>query len=149
MDHMKQQYGGSLSFTERLFGPKDAPSTSSSGLFSSVFGPSSTVPLPLPTGLGRDSKNTGLSKKPEFGGTKPPTQDYKTQRTTGEKDGNPVYQNGIVEPCYLSSSIYYGGQEVYSSNTHTNRPQCIFKKHGGDDDPSASRGNWWQGSLYY
>ncbi|KAJ0705136.1 hypothetical protein HanPI659440_Chr14g0570241 [Helianthus annuus] len=49
MDHMKQQYGGSLSFTERLFGPKDAPSTSSSGLFSSVFGPSSTVPLPLPT----------------------------------------------------------------------------------------------------
>ncbi|MFS7898385.1 hypothetical protein Hanom_Chr00s022069g01761361 [Helianthus anomalus] len=137
MDHMKQQYGGSLSFTERLFGPKDAPSTSSSGLFSSVFGPSST-------GLGRHSKSTGQ----EFGGTKPPTQDYKTQRTTGEKDGSPVYQNGIAEPSYLSSSIYYGGQEVYSSNTHTNHPQYIFKKHGGDDDPSASRGNWWQGNNF-
>ncbi|KAI3705092.1 hypothetical protein L1987_75324 [Smallanthus sonchifolius] len=143
MDHVKKQSGGSSSsssFTENLFGPKEASCSSSSGLFSSVFGPSST-------GLGRDSshsKNTGSSsKKQEFGGPygsgKASTPDYRTQ-------------NEPAEPSYLSSSIYYGGQEVYSPNTQTTRPPNTFKKDGGDTDPngsSASRGNWWQGSLYY
>ncbi|KAI7749526.1 hypothetical protein M8C21_006268, partial [Ambrosia artemisiifolia] len=111
MDKMKPQ--SSSSFAENLFGPKDASSSTSSGLFSSVFGPSST-------GLG---KNIGSPNKQEFGGAKTSTQDYKTQRMMGKKDGNPVYQNETTEPSYLSSSIYYGGQEVYSPNTHTNRPQ--------------------------
>ncbi|KAJ0771866.1 hypothetical protein HanPI659440_Chr07g0273951 [Helianthus annuus] len=150
MDHKKQQSTGSSSsssFTENLFGPKDVSSASSSGLFSSVFGPSST-------GLGRHpshSNNTGLSKNQEFGGPygsgKPSTQDYKAQRSTG-----PDYRNETAEPSYLSSSIYYGGQEVYSPNTQTTRPPHTVKKDGGDTDPngsSASRGNWWQGSLYY
>ncbi|KAL8192963.1 hypothetical protein R6Q57_027411 [Mikania cordata] len=151
MNHMKQQSGGSSSFTENLFGPKDASSTSSAGHFSSVFGPSST-------GLGRDSshsKNRGPPNKQEFGGpygtTKSSIQDYKTQRILSEKDGNPVYQNETAEPSYLCSSIYYGGQEVYSPNGQTNRPQHTIKKDGGDDDPngrSASRGNWWQGNCF-
>ncbi|KAM0013158.1 hypothetical protein Hdeb2414_s0045g00744591 [Helianthus debilis subsp. tardiflorus] len=163
MDHKKQQSSGSSSsssFTENLFGPKDAPSASSSGLFSSVFGPSST-------GLGRHpshSNNAGLSKNQEFGGPygsgKPSTQDYKAQRSTG-----PDYRNETAEPSYLSSSIYYGGQEVYSPNTQTTRPPHTVsisalllhmeaksvKKDGGDTDPngsSASRGNWWQGKNF-
>ncbi|MFS7958020.1 hypothetical protein Hanom_Chr07g00673301 [Helianthus anomalus] len=73
--------------------------------------------------------------------------DYKTQRSAG-----PVYQNETAEPSYLSSSIYYGGQEDYAPNTETTRPPHTSKKDGGDNDPngsSASRGNWWQGSLYY
>ncbi|GKE07059.1 hypothetical protein Tco_1399077 [Tanacetum coccineum] len=41
MDHKKGS--SSSSFTENLFGPKDATPASSSGLFSSVFGPSSTI----------------------------------------------------------------------------------------------------------
>ncbi|KAK9061134.1 hypothetical protein SSX86_018314 [Deinandra increscens subsp. villosa] len=134
MDHVKPQSGGSSSsssFTEHLFGPKDASSTSS-GLFSSVFGPSST-------GLGRDSshsKNRGSPKKQEFEG----------QYTKSSA------QNETAGPSYLSSSIYYGGQEVYAPNTHANRPPHTVKKDGGDDDANgsgASRGNWWQGSLYY
>ncbi|XP_076904785.1 uncharacterized protein LOC143560353 [Bidens hawaiensis] len=116
MDPMKQQSGGSSSFTD-LFGPKDASSTSSS-LFNYVFGPSST-------GLGRDSKNTGSPKRQEFGGAKPSTQDYKSQRVMGNKDGNLVYRNETTEASYFGSSIYYGGQEVYSSNTHTDRPQHV------------------------
>ncbi|KAD5962138.1 hypothetical protein E3N88_13611 [Mikania micrantha] len=153
MDHVKKQSGGS-SFTENLFGPKDASSSSSSSsasssLFSSVFGPSST-------GLGRDashSKNTGSSSKTqEFGGSygsgKSSTPDCRAQRSMGVKDGNSIYQNETAEPSYLSSSIYYGGQEVYSPNTETTRPRHTFKKDEGDNDPngsSASRGNWWQG----
>ncbi|KAK9077904.1 hypothetical protein SSX86_001961 [Deinandra increscens subsp. villosa] len=125
MDHMKKKSSGSSSsssFTENLFGPKDSSSSSSStsGVFSTVFGPSSM-------GLGRDpshSKNTGGSyKKQEFGG---PYGNYKTQRTMGVKEGNPVYQNEAAKPSSISSSIYYGG------DTDSN----------GD---SASRGNWWQG----
>ncbi|XP_076882407.1 uncharacterized protein LOC143530869 [Bidens hawaiensis] len=151
MDQKKKLSSSSSpsSFTENLFGPKDASSTSSSGLFSTVFGPSST-------GLGRHPSYSGSSKNQEFGGAygggKPSTLDYKTQRNMGVKEGSPVYGNETAEPSYLSSSIYYGGQEVYSPNTQTTRHPHTLKKDGGDTDPnegSASRGNWWQGSLYY
>ncbi|CAK9141597.1 unnamed protein product, partial [Ilex paraguariensis] len=69
------------------------------------------------------------------------------------KDKSSIYQNGTVEPCYFSSSIYYGGQEVYSSNSQTATSQHIFKKDGGVDDQngnninSALRGNWWPGMM--
>ncbi|KAI3508530.1 hypothetical protein L1887_23538 [Cichorium endivia] len=146
MENMKQQSGGSpsSSFTETLFGPKDGGS-SSSGLFGSVFGPSST-------GLRTDSSHcnyTGSSNKQDFGSPKHSTPDYKSQRSKGEKGRNPVYNTETAEPSYLSSSIYYGGQEVYPPTTNNNGHQRNFKKGGGDEDPSASRGNWWQGSLYY
>ncbi|XP_071734495.1 uncharacterized protein [Rutidosis leptorrhynchoides] len=147
MDPRKQHQ--SSSFTENLFGPaaKDASSSSSAGLFSSVFGPSST-------GLGRESshvgKNTGgSSRNQEYGSGKDSTADYNTQRNMGQKEGNHMYHNETAEPSYLSSSIYYGGQEVYSPNTQTSRPHHTVKKDGSDEDSSASRGNWWQGSLYY
>lgn len=148
MENRKQKSGGSSSssFTETLFGPKDG-GASSSGLFGSVFGPSST-------GLGKESSHyTGSSKKQDFGSPKHSTTDCKTQRSKGEKGRNPIYQTETAEPSYLSSSIYYGGQEVYPPTTnHNNCSRRTFKKGGGDEDPngsSASRGNWWQGSLYY
>ncbi|XVE79509.1 hypothetical protein DITRI_Ditri14bG0064600 [Diplodiscus trichospermus] len=73
------------------------------------------------------------------------------------KDRNSVFHEERVEPCHLSSSLYYGGQDIYShsSSTQTSTSYPIFKKDGGEDDPNgnnsqdASRGNWWQGSLYY
>lgn len=41
----------------------------------------------------------------------------------GEKEGNPMYHNETAaQPSYLSLSIYYGGQEVYSLNSKTTRP---------------------------
>ncbi|MFS7903336.1 hypothetical protein Hanom_Chr01g00022871 [Helianthus anomalus] len=61
-----------------------------------------------------------------------------------------------VEPSPLSSSLFYGGQEdmyVCSSSDPTSQTYSKFKKVDGKDDPnhmdSASRGNWWEGSLYY
>ncbi|KVI02594.1 hypothetical protein Ccrd_019088 [Cynara cardunculus var. scolymus] len=44
--------------------------------------------------------------------------DLKTQRSKGEKERNPIYQTETAEPSYLSSSIYYGGQEVYPPTSH-------------------------------
>ncbi|GMY08112.1 hypothetical protein FCV25MIE_03351 [Fagus crenata] len=144
--------GGSSSSRsfDHLFGPKDpssASSSSSTGIFGSIFPPPSTV-------LGRDSShNQGGSGK--YG-----NPDNITQNVKGESGGigtkGSLYQNEIMDPCYLSSSIYYGGQENYSPRARTTESQHqIFKKHGEDDDSngsnanSASRGNWWQGSLYY
>lgn len=41
----------------------------------------------------------------------------------GEKEWNPMYHyETVAEPSYLSLSIYYGGQEVYSPNSQTTRP---------------------------
>ncbi|KAL1222072.1 hypothetical protein V5N11_025528 [Cardamine amara subsp. amara] len=55
--------------------------------------------------------------------------------------------------CNLSSSLYYGGQDVYSRTTHNQTYPTINKDQVRDDDDAKSldacRGNWWQGSLYY
>lgn len=52
--------------------------------------------------------------------------DYRTLKGSGQsssiqsKDRSTIYQNETVEPCYFNSSIYYGGQEVYSTNLQSN-----------------------------
>ncbi|WJX68913.1 hypothetical protein P8452_53236 [Trifolium repens] len=74
-----------------------------------------------------------------------------TKKTTN-KDMSYIYQEQKVQPCHLSSSIYYGGQDIYShpSSTRDSGLNNTYKKDDGEDDSgSASRGNWWQGSLYY
>ncbi|KAJ6429214.1 hypothetical protein OIU84_020776 [Salix udensis] len=143
---------GASSF-DHLFGPKDPSSSSStsSGIFGSIFPPPSKVPA------GRDSGITGN----HAGNEKHVNPDNATPKAKGESRGisgkgqSSVYQNETPEPCNFSSSIYYGGQENYSPRTKNSESQHVFKKDYEKDDPngndpdSASRGNWWQGSLYY
>ncbi|CAH2074535.1 unnamed protein product, partial [Thlaspi arvense] len=77
--------------------------------------------------------------------------------TTGDDDRNreqeenlgSMYQDQRVQPCHLSSSIYYGGPDVYFQPQNSNINSTKKKEGGEDDSGSASRGNWWQGSLYY
>ncbi|KAF9612551.1 hypothetical protein IFM89_001418 [Coptis chinensis] len=61
-----------------------------------------------------------------------------------------IFQDERVEPHYLSSSVFYGAQDVYSnqSTARSSVPAQTYKKDGENDDPygSASRGNWRQGS---
>lgn len=79
------------------------------------------------------------------------------QTSPGENHSAPVrdmgsyYQEEKMQPCHLSSSIYYGGQDVYSrpQNTQSSVHTTFSKDSGDDDSGCASRGNWWQGSLYY
>uniref|UniRef100_A0A5B6YQV5 Uncharacterized protein n=1 Tax=Davidia involucrata TaxID=16924 RepID=A0A5B6YQV5_DAVIN len=145
----------SSSFTSDLFGSKDSSALSSSAIFGSIFAPSSKV-------VGRETLRPELGeKKQDSAGqvwnTKPGVPDITPRSSEGEnqsipnRDMSSFYQEERVQPCHLSSSIYYGGQDIYS------RPQnsqssgySTFNKDGGEDDSgSASRGNWWQGSLYY
>ncbi|KAL0678477.1 hypothetical protein Bca4012_006458 [Brassica carinata] len=54
--------------------------------------------------------------------------------------------------CNLSSSLYYGGQDVYSGSTRNHTYHTVNKAQSrGDSEASennsmdASRGNWWKG----
>ncbi|OVA17753.1 hypothetical protein BVC80_1835g131 [Macleaya cordata] len=147
----------SSSISSDLFGTKGSssspfnanPSSSSSGIFDSVFSTPSTI-------LGRESSRSGVigswnSKQESPGSTKQSSEGE--NRSMHNKDRSSIYQDERTEPCYLSSSLYYGGQDMYSdpSNTRTSGQPHIFKKDDGEDDEngsnlnSASRGNWWQG----
>ncbi|EEF38179.1 conserved hypothetical protein [Ricinus communis] len=149
MENKRQTGASSL---DHLFGPKDSSSSSSSS--SSVFG---SIFSPPSMGMGRDS--AGIMGN-QAGNSKYGIPDNVTQSNKGSnsgimgKDSSSFYQNETAEPCYFSSSIYYGGQENYSPRTR-NSESHVLKKDDKKDDPngnssnSASRGNWWQGSLYY
>ncbi|KAG2333422.1 hypothetical protein Bca52824_004602 [Brassica carinata] len=82
----------SSSLTTELFGSKDpSPPSSSSGIFSSIF--------PHPSkGVARDG------------------QSYKHGSQAQRRESSKA-QEDRVEPCNLSSSLYYGGQDVYSRST--------------------------------
>ncbi|KAG2723819.1 hypothetical protein I3843_02G164600 [Carya illinoinensis] len=163
MENNKKQVGVSSSSTtfDHLFGPKypssATSSSSTSGIFGSIFPPPSTV-------LGRDSTHDNRGGSGKYGNPDIITKNNgKGESVAREKGSSYQKDHEIMEPChfnsepacYFSSSIYYGGQENYSPRTRSTESQHIFKKDGGDDDSngnnpnSASRGNWWQGSLYY
>ncbi|KAH8479299.1 hypothetical protein H0E87_031385 [Populus deltoides] len=113
---------GASSF-DHLFGPKDSSSSSSasSGIFGSIFPPPSKVPA------GRDSGTTGN----HVGNETYVNPDNATRKAKGESSGisgkgqSSVYQNETPEPCYFSSSIYYGGQENYSPRTKNSESQHV------------------------
>ncbi|XP_040973624.1 uncharacterized protein [Gossypium hirsutum] len=151
-----KQIGTSSSFTAHLFGSKES-SPSSKGIFSSIFPPPSMVHVG-----GRNSSSSQVleswPKQPLEG------SDWRhgmqvaesATYTKANRDSNSVFQEERMEPFHLSSSLYYGGRDIYghSSSTQASTSYPIFKKDG-EDDPNgsnsqdASTGNWWQGSVYY
>lgn len=128
-----RQSGSSL--TSDLFGTKDS-STSSSGIFGSIFSPPS-----------KESLQTRKKNDPA-----PGLPAWTAKIDVSDKNLNSYYQqeHGVM-PFHYSSSIYYGGQDVYSRPQEAPSPVfATFNKDGGEDNSvEASRGNWWQGSLYY
>ncbi|CAN1770141.1 hypothetical protein LINPERHAP1_LOCUS11518 [Linum perenne] len=164
MEGKKQQSGSqspsssSSSFTSELFGSKDSSFSSSSGIFGSIFAPSSKV-------LGRESLRPDMTGKEDpanqpWSTAKLGAPDYNSARSNegdsqnnSYRDMNSIYQDQRVQPCHLSSSIYYGGQDNVYHHPQSNQSTTsysTFKKDGTEDDSGgASRGNWWQGSLYY
>ncbi|KAJ0235061.1 SIS protein [Hirschfeldia incana] len=140
----KKASSSSSSLTSELFGSNANPlaSSSSSGTFRSIFPPHSKV-------MGRESMQQSTvtagwkDKSPKIG-------DIDRHREKQENLGSVYQQDQKVQPCHLSSSIYYGGPDVYFQSKDSSFNSTENKKEGGEDDTgSASRGNWWKGSLYY
>ncbi|KAK2377091.1 E3 ubiquitin-protein ligase RLIM protein [Trifolium repens] len=145
MDNNKKQAWSSSSSTvkfDQLFGPKDPSAASSSSFFGSIF------PPPPPSVEGRGSRTQEVANK-NLGAPGTPTSGITNKNTSTN------YQNEKVEPIYFSSSIHYGGQENYSSKGRTTESHHVFKKDANNGHPNgnnsntASRGDWWEGSLYY
>ncbi|KAK7390470.1 hypothetical protein VNO78_25776 [Psophocarpus tetragonolobus] len=147
-----KQKGTSSSFTSELFGSKESHPSSSSGIFGSIFSPPSSKVL------GRESLRSELSGKiaNETWNPKIGTQDNSSKGNGSEaqnavsKDMSSMYQDQRVQPCHLSSSIYYGGQDIYSTPQSAQRDgfNSLHRNEEGEDDVEfASRGNWWQGML--
>ncbi|TYI26200.1 hypothetical protein ES332_A05G099100v1 [Gossypium tomentosum] len=92
----KRQVGSSSSFTADLFGSKDSSSSSSKGIFSSIFPPPSSI----------GGKNSSGSKVLESWPKQPLEGSAWRQAPLQNKEER-------VEPCHLGSSLYYGGQDLY------------------------------------
>ncbi|KAF5191808.1 E3 ubiquitin-protein ligase rlim-like protein [Thalictrum thalictroides] len=150
----------SSSSINELFGPKGASSsTKNTGIFDSVFSQPSKYSRSEVVGSWRkkDSENQGGWKSKQETPGNPSKSTGSQGQGAYNKGQSSIFQDEGVEPHYLSSSIYYGGQDVCSnpSDTRSSPSAHTYKKDEQDDDPngsnlhSASRGNWWQGGLYY
>ncbi|XP_055832601.1 uncharacterized protein LOC129901447 isoform X2 [Solanum dulcamara] len=126
---------------------------SSTGIFSSIFPPPSKV-------MGRKASAAELiqSLEKQSSGCRAWNKSAPgAGHCRSSKPHEYLFQDR-GEPCPLSSSLFYGGQEdmyIKSSDAQKSLSYPSYKKEGGEYDPSgnnqhtASRGNWWQGSLYY
>ncbi|AQK93383.1 hypothetical protein Zm00014a_012285 [Zea mays] len=121
-----------------------APPPPGNGYFSTVFS--------APTaGSASDAKHadlyTMLNKQSSRGQN---GRDGKSHSRPTYKDGKHAHPNEPSESPYFGSSVHYGGREFYSSvlrKQPANEPHTDYK--GDNPDGSATRGDWWQGSLYY
>ncbi|XP_042053136.1 uncharacterized protein LOC121798279 isoform X1 [Salvia splendens] len=137
----------SSSLASDLFGAKDSSSSSSSGIFGTMFPPPPKV-------VGQEYSGTEkkiISGNPNWTAKNGVADRNAVGGQNQRKDDVSYYTDEKVQPFHYSSSIYYGGQDVYSRPESAQNPGTSFNKdNGGEDDlGSASRGNWWQGSLYY
>ncbi|KAG5022592.1 hypothetical protein JHK85_018934 [Glycine max] len=134
---------GSSSFTSELFGSNQFQKSAASGIFESMFPPPSKV-------LGRESLRSEVCEKTanERWSSKidyiSKGSDGETQSTT-HKDMSSIYQEQRLQPCQLSSSIHYGGQDICScpkSTQDSGYNSLLYKKDGVEDDLGS---NLWQG----
>ncbi|KAL3622843.1 hypothetical protein CASFOL_031920 [Castilleja foliolosa] len=138
-----------------------SPPSRSSGYFGSIFAPPPRVGgslnlLETEKKEKNDNKGQAWSGKSMVSGSfSDNMNDQRGQgqiwNTTTSKDKssyNLHQQDEKVHPFHYSSSIYYGGQDVYSQPQAAHNP-TFCKDVEEDDSGSASRGNWWKGSLYY
>ncbi|KQK05951.1 hypothetical protein BRADI_2g23540v3 [Brachypodium distachyon] len=122
------------------------------GYFSSVF---SASPAANPRDARETDLNTILNRQNPKGPTSGGIADGKFQGspTKGRvtyKDGQQFYPNEPSESPYFGSSVHYGGRDFYDSSPHKQASES--SRSYKDDNPDgslATRGDWWQGSLYY
>ncbi|PKU87224.1 uncharacterized protein LOC110097044 isoform X1 [Dendrobium catenatum] len=139
---------GKKSFVDELFPRRESAQQAKSDILSSIFPPRST-------GGGKDSSHSDFSgtwrKQGEGNSRGSPSKN----QSSGKKYSNPLYLCELPESCLMSSSVYYGGRDDFipeSSASNNSSSYFNCKKDKEDDSANtdvATRGDWWQGSLYY
>ncbi|KAG0473645.1 hypothetical protein HPP92_015502 [Vanilla planifolia] len=136
---------GKKSFVDEFFPKTEAAKPSKFDALNSIF-------PPRPTGDMKDSAQLQWSeswRKTAANGVNGKSQ------STAKKNGKPVSNYELSEPCLMSSSVHYGGREDFipeASVTGNFGAQYNYKKDKEDylgNSEGASRGDWWQGSYYY
>ncbi|KAC9994825.1 hypothetical protein E3N88_44957 [Mikania micrantha] len=146
----KKQASSSSSFTNELFGSKESSSSSSStSYFNSLFPPvSKTHRMDY---ISSEETVKSYDSATERGSIidKDSADKYDDRSLNPKTDMSLYYQQPPTQPCHLSSSIYYGGQDVYTNPLITKDAPANSTQYNkdGEDDGRASRGNWWQGCL--
>ncbi|GLT92612.1 hypothetical protein SLE2022_104430 [Rubroshorea leprosula] len=148
MERRKEVGSSSSSLASELFGSKDSPS-SSTGIFASIFAPRDSKVLGRESLRPPDSMANKQYRPNEVWNTKPGVYGHTSKGR--ESEGQNAQRVEPYGPCHLSSSIYYGGPDVVSEpqSAQASGVNSVYMEGGEDDSQSASRGNWWQGSLYY
>ncbi|KAB2035326.1 hypothetical protein ERO13_D04G125500v2 [Gossypium hirsutum] len=151
MEAGKGTGSSSPSITTQLFGSREPPS-SSNEVLRALLSPQSKVSggryfRPGTVALPQDSLNVPQNAKPTTNGNHSKGHAGEVRSAENGRVGS-TYQEQIVEPCHLSSSIYYGGQDIYI-RSHSDQDSGLNDDSEEDESGYASRGNWWQGSVYY
>uniref|UniRef100_A0A6V7QWD5 Suppressor protein SRP40-like n=1 Tax=Ananas comosus var. bracteatus TaxID=296719 RepID=A0A6V7QWD5_ANACO len=135
-------------------------SSSSSGYFTSVFSPSSMVGGSDTTHSDlywtkNSMKTDGQTENAEniIKDGKPQENPSKNQ-TPQNKDGKPIHPTEPIESPYFGSSVHYGGRDFFACSAPSSTSVTVKTRKNNEDDGSdnsnfATRGDWWQGSLYY
>ncbi|KAL0714508.1 hypothetical protein Bca4012_021487 [Brassica carinata] len=107
----------SSSSFDHIFGPRvsSPPSSSTTGLFKSIFPPPSA---------GMSGRPTDFASQGEHVKYQSP---YERGERSNQREKKSYHNEETEPPCNLSSSIYYGGQENYSSTTTTTRDTMEMK----------------------
>ncbi|KAL6574666.1 hypothetical protein OROMI_011951 [Orobanche minor] len=125
MEGGRKPSGSSLA--SDLFGEKDIPTTDSASGICSIFSPPPKV-----WGRGREyspeaekksSGNPSWSAKKDSNGAGGEGQN---QGGTAGKEVRSYFQDEKVQPFHYSSSIYYGGQDVYDRPSQTTHNPPVF-----------------------
>ncbi|PKA56420.1 hypothetical protein AXF42_Ash014923 [Apostasia shenzhenica] len=141
--------GKKSSFVDELFPRYDSASPTKSDFLSSIFPPS---------GAGKGSSHyespaamAGRKQGNEGGSSNGSAS--KSQNASKKNSNHPIVLCEIAEPCLMSSSVYYGGRDDFipeNSSSHSSGSGSYRYKNDSEDDKHvATRGEWWQGSLYY
>ncbi|TYI33232.1 hypothetical protein ES332_A04G119100v1 [Gossypium tomentosum] len=138
------------SITTQLFGSREPP-PSSNEVLRALLSPQSKVSggryfRPGMVALPQDSLNVPQNAKPSTNGNHSKGHAGEVRSAENGRVGS-IYQERI-EPCHLSSSIYHGGQDIYI-RSHSDQDSGLNDDSEEDESGYASRGNWWQGSVYY
>ncbi|KAJ8484720.1 hypothetical protein OPV22_017205 [Ensete ventricosum] len=143
------------STSEELVLRKNASSSSlppPPGYFSSIFPPASTVMskgAPPPSDL-YWTLNKNCRAGAQTANSPSGDADGRSQGTN-DRDVKLLHPMESTESSCFGSSVHYGGRDFYVSpppSIHASEASKSYKHEGRDLD-AATRGDWWQGSLYY